>query len=93
MADIHSLNGTPIIPPGTPVPEIVQILSELLADAQAGKIRSLGCAFDHSEHGPATEFHLEPSTYATMMGTIEILKLRVGCSVVAREFSLMQGGS
>ena len=76
---VVSIDGSPVIKPNEPVPEVVQCLEEMLAKAKDGHITAVACAYYVTEANSKRAFyHVFGSSMGfDLIGGLEAAKARL----------------
>jgi hypothetical protein len=72
MSNVTSIRGAEIMPPGIPVPGVVDVAERMLEMAKSGQINSISAAVQCADS--STEYHCAGEVTNSVIGTIERMK-------------------
>ena len=74
MSNVKSIHGSAI--PGQPVPEVVEMLEDMLEEARSGSLRSVAMVGVRESNEVLTYYHSEDNFF-TLLGGVACLQSRL----------------
>ncbi len=79
MSNVKSIHGTSV--PGQPVPEVVDLLEDMLEEARSGSLRSVAMVGVKESNEVLTYYHSEDNFF-TLLGGVACLQSRLTLAVI-----------